>query len=78
MKFKPSTHAQIEQVLKEVQYPVIVADKNYIFSSQHGRVERYVASVGAYVLYRKPSGFGQCPLKTFQRLYQQYGTEELG
>jgi len=74
---KPSTHAKIEQVLKEVQYPVIKANKTYIFNSPSGRVKRKVISVGEFVVYRKKNGFGQCPLITFQRLYKQYGTEDV-
>ncbi|QGQ97006.1 hypothetical protein EHS13_20005 [Paenibacillus psychroresistens] len=73
---KLSTQAKIAQRVTELLYPAIVTGKNYIFSSHHGRVERFVVSVGRYVLYRKPSGFGQCPLATFQRLYEQYGVEE--
>jgi hypothetical protein len=69
---KPSTQAKIAQ---RVEFPPIIVNQNYIFS-RYGRVERFVISVGAYVVYRKPNGFGQCPLTTFQRLYKQYGVEE--
>jgi hypothetical protein len=76
LKFKPTTHTQIEQVLKEVLYPKIEAGKTYIFNSPHGRVERTVSEVrGSMIHYSKPNGAGICPLKTFQKLYKQYGME---
>lgn len=76
-KFKPTTHALIDQTIKECLYPKIEAGKTYYFKSPHGLVERPVVEVdGKKIIYRKPKGFGVCPLLTFQRLYQKYGVIE--
>ncbi len=82
MKFKPSTHQQIDQTIKELLYPKIEAGKTYFFKPyKDGDIfERPVIEVTKNsVTYLKPS-FGNrkvtCSLVTFQRLYEEHGVRE--
>lgn len=77
-KFKSSTHAQIDQRVKELLYPILEVGKTYRFNYLGKVVERKVIELdGNKITYGKPTGDEvTCQTKTFQRLYQDYGVSE--
>lgn len=77
-KFKPSTHALIDQTVKELLLPKLEVGRTYCFKYLDNIVKRNVIEVDEkLVTYGKPTGVEvTCSIKAFQRLYQQHGVTE--